>query len=594
MSAPQLTISGILLLTLLAFVWGRWRYDLVAMFALMCSVIAGLVEPNQAFEGFGHPAVITVAAVLIVSSALRNAGVVDEVASRISHLTETPILHIAALTLVVTIASAFMNNVGALALLLPIALSTAQERKRSPGLILMPLAFGSLLGGMMTLIGTPPNIIVASIRAKESGEPFGMFDFAPVGLPIAVVGFAFITLVGWRLIPRARLEFKDDGASLAAGVYLTEAQVPSSSSLVGKTLGDVDGLDEDAVEVIGVAGKRRFARAVRADYQIAEEDILILRANSDDLKSFLDRHGLELRSTATPSFVQPSPENEIMAEGIVRNDSPLIGRGVEYIRRQTGRTLALVGLARQGRAVTQRLRQQVFRAGDVLLLHGDSGSVDQQFGALGLWPLMRRQINLNRTRKIALASGIFMLAIGLGIAGVVTLPVAFVLAVGAYVLTGILSTREIYDDIDWPVIVLLAAMIPVGNALTTSGTTQLVADSLITATEGLSTPLILAMLLVVTMLLSDVINNAATALVMAPLGIAMANALGVSSDPFLMAVAVGASCAFLTPIGHQCNTLVMGPGGYKFSDYWRMGLPLEILITAISVPTILWAWPLSG
>ena len=594
MTTQQILISGILLLTLIAFVGGRWRYDLVAMFALMCAVIAGVVEPNEAFEGFGHPAVITVAAVLIISSALRNAGVVDEVASRISHLTETPVLHIAALTAVVTVASAFMNNVGALALLLPIALSTAQERKRSPGLILMPLAFGSLLGGMMTLIGTPPNIIVASIRAKESGEPFGMFDFAPVGLPIALVGFAFITLVGWRLIPRARLEFKEDASVMAAGVYLTEALVPANSALVGKTLGEIDGLDEDNVEVIGVAGKRRFARAVRAEYQITEEDILILRARSDDLKSFLDRHGLELRSTATPTFIQPSPDNEIMAEGIVRNDSPLIGRGVEFIRRQTGRTLALVGLARQGRPVTQRLRQQVFRAGDVLLLHGDSDSVDQQFGVLGLWPLMRRQINLNRTNKIALASGIFAMAIALGIAGVVTLPIAFILAVGAYVLTGILSTRQIYDDIDWPVIVLLAAMIPVGNALTTTGTTQLVADSLISVSEGLPIPLILTLLLVVTMLLSDVINNAATALVMAPLGIAMANALNVNSDPFLMAVAVGASCAFLTPIGHQCNTLVMGPGGYKFSDYWRMGLPLEILITAISVPTILWAWPLSG
>ena len=594
MSTSQLLISGILLITLLAFVWGRWRYDLVAMFALMCTVVAGLVEPNAAFAGFGHPAVVTVAAVLIISSALRNAGVVDEVAGRISHLTESPILHIAALTAVVTVASAFMNNVGALALLLPIALSTANERKRSPGLILMPLAFGSLLGGMMTLIGTPPNIIVASIRAQESGEPFGMFDFAPVGLPIAIIGFAFITLVGWRLIPKDRLKFQENSALLSAGVYLTEATVPEDSTLVGRTLGEIDGLDEDAIEVIGVAGRRRFARAVRSDYTILAGDVLIVRANPDDLKSFLDKHSLELLSTASPTFIQPSSDNEIMAEGIVRNDSMLVGRGVEYIRRQTGRTLALVGLAREGRPVTERLRQQVFRGGDVLLLHGDTDSIDQQFGTLGLWPLMRRPINLNRTRKIALASGIFALAIGLGIAGVVSLPVAFVLAVGAYVFTGILSTREIYDDIDWPVIVLLAAMIPVGNALTTTGTTQLVADNLIRVTEGLSIPVILTLLLVVTMLLSDVINNAATALVMAPLGIAMARALEVSADPFLMAVAVGASCAFLTPIGHQCNTLVMGPGGYKFSDYWRMGLPLEILITAISVPTILWMWPLSG
>ncbi|MFT6304155.1 MAG: di/tricarboxylate transporter [Granulosicoccus sp.] len=594
MSTPQLLISGILLVTLLAFVWGRWRYDLVAMFALMSTVVAGLVEPNAAFTGFGHPAVVTVAAVLIISSALRNAGVVDEIASRISHLTKSPITHIASLTGVVTVASAFMNNVGALALLLPIALSTAQERKRSAGLILMPLAFGSLLGGMMTLIGTPPNIIVASIRAQESGEPFGMFDFAPVGLPIALVGFAFITLVGWRLIPKDRLKFHENSASLTAGVYLTEATVPKGSSLVNCTLGEIDGLDEDSIEVIGVAGKRHFARAVRSDYVILEGDVLIVKASPDDFKSFLDKHSLELLSTATPTFIQPSAENEIMAEGVVRNDSPLVGRGVEFIRRHTGRTLALVGLAREGRTVTERLRQQVFRAGDVLLLHGDTDAVDQQFGTLGLWPLMRRQINLNRTRKIALASGIFALAIGLGIAGVVSLPVAFVLAVGAYVFTGILSTREIYDDIDWPVIVLLAAMIPVGNALTTTGTTQLLADNLIRVTEGLSVPVILTLLLVVTMLLSDVINNAATALVMAPLGIAMARALEVSADPFLMAVAVGASCAFLTPIGHQCNTLVMGPGGYKFSDYWRMGLPLEIIITIISVPTILFMWPLSG
>jgi len=544
--SSQILISGILLLTLLAFVWGRWRYDLVAMFALMSTVVVGLVEPNDAFVGFGHPAVITVAAVLIISSALRNAGVVDEVASRISHLTETPILHIAALTAVVTVASAFMNNVGALALLLPIALSTAQERKRSPGLILMPLAFGSLLGGMMTLIGTPPNIIVASIRAQESGEPFGMFE------------------------------------------------VPEDSPLVGSSLGDLDGLEESSIEVIGVAGRRHFARAVRAEYEISAGDVLILRASPDDLKSFLDSQGLTLRSTATPTFVQPSAENEIMAEGVVRNDSDLIGRGVEFIRRQTGQTLALVGVARHGLAVSERLRQQEFKAGDVLLLHGNSANIDQQFGQLGLWPLIRRQINLNRTRKVALASGIFALAIGLGIAGVVSLPVAFVLAVGAYVFTGILTTREIYDDIDWPVIVLLAAMIPVGNALTTTGTTQMVADNLIRVTEGLSIPIIITLLLVVTMLLSDVINNAATALVMAPLGIAMSNALNVNADPFLMAVAVGASCAFLTPIGHQCNTLVMGPGGYKFTDYWRMGLPLEILITAISVPTILWMWPLTG
>lgn len=577
---------------MLMFGWGKWRYDLVAMFALVISVVLGVVAADGAFVGFGHPAVVTVAAVLIISSALKNAGVVDEIASRISHLTETPIIHITVLTLVVTVASAFMNNVGALALLLPIALSTSQERDRSPALILMPLAFGSLLGGMTTLIGTPPNIIIANIRATSGGEPWGMFDFSPVGFPVAVVGFLFVTLVGWRLIPAARLETNTTKKLYETGLYLTEARVVAGSPLVGVTLGEMDGLEEGAIEVIGVAGKRRFARAVRADYTISLEDVLILRADPTELRPFLDSQGLELLTSATPAFVAPDPDNDVMSEGVVSNDSALIGKGVEFLRRNTGRSLALVGIARNGNSVTRRLRQQQFRAGDVLLVRGDSESIDQHFNTLGLWPLAQREIDLNRSKRVVTALLIFGAAITLGITGVVSLPIAFLMAIMVYLLTGILSVRQVYDDIDWPVIVLLAAMIPVGNALTTTGTTALVADSLVTITEGMPIWAVLTLVLVVTMLLSDVINNAATALVMAPLGIAMADALQVNSDPFLMAVAVGASCAFLTPIGHQCNTLVMGPGGYEFTDYWRMGLPLEIIIVIISVPMIMWAWPL--
>ena len=595
MTTEQILISAILVLAMLMFGWGRWRYDLVAMAALIACILSGLIEPEKAFLGFGHPAVITVAAVLIISSALKNAGVVDEIASRISHLTETPIMHIAALTAVITVASAFMNNVGALALLLPIALSTCSERNRSPALILMPLAFGSLLGGMMTLIGTPPNIIVASIRAEHAGEPFGMFSFTPVGLPIAIVGGLFITFIGWRLIPKERMQNNATSKLFEVGQYLTEAKVPSDSPLVGKTLGetDVGEVQGEGVEIIGVAGKRRFARAVRASYVIAEEDILIMRADPDELRDFLDKHSLELLSSATPAYVKPDPQNETMVEGVINNESQLIGQGVEFIRHETGRTVALVGLARNGRPVTQRLRQQVFRAGDVLLLQGDTDNIDEQFSKLGMWPLASRPIDLNRTKRVAVASAIFGVAILLGIVGFTSLTTAFLLAIMAYILSGILSPRQIYDDIDWPVIVLLAAMIPVGNALTTTGTTQLVADSLIDFTSGYPIWLVLTLLLVVTMLLSDVINNAATALVMAPLGIAMATALNVNADPFLMCVAVGASCAFLTPIGHQCNTLVMGPGGYKFNDYWRMGLPLEIIIVVISVPLIMYFWPLT-
>jgi len=479
MSQQQIAISGVLVLTMVFFGWGRWRYDLVAMFSLLACV-----------------------------------------------LSETPIMHIAALTGVITVASAFMNNVGALALLLPIALS-----------------FGSLLGGMMTLIGTPPNIIIANIRAEEAGEPFGMFSFAPVGLPIAVVGVAFITFIGWRLIPKERLEHDSAGQLFEVGNYLTEAKVPEGSSIVDQSLGEIDGLQDSNVEVIGVAGRRHFART---------------RADPADLKAFLDQYKLELQTTATPTFNVPTPENDVMIEGVISTESELIGRGVEFVRRRTGRTVALVGIARNGESVVRRLRQQTFKAGDVLLINGDADTIDQHMHELGLWPLAHRPIDLNRSRRVLLAGAIFAAAIGIGIAGFVSLPIAFLLAIMAYVATGILSPRQIYDDIDWPVIVLLAAMIPVGNALTTTGTTDLVANSLVDITDGLAVHWIIALLLVVTMLLSDVINNAATALVMAPLSIAMANSLGVSSDPFLMSVAVDGVATRNSDCGYQCAVNSLG------------------------------------
>jgi len=592
MTTPQILISLVLVLSMVMFGWGKYRYDLVAMSALLLCVVLGLVDSKVAFNGFGNAAVITVAAVLIISTALKNAGVVDVLAGMISHLTETPIMHIAALTLVVTVASAFMNNVGALALMLPIALSTAKERDRPPAMLLMPLAFGSLLGGMTTLIGTPPNIIVASIRGSYLGEPFSMFSYSPVGVPVAVVGFFFIIFLGWRLIPKARMEQNSTENLFEVGHYLTEVSVGKNSASIGGKLGDLVDNDDGNVEIIGIAGRSKFVQVGRSGDKIKEGDILLLRADPTDLKPFLEAHDLEMLSSATSQFIEPEQDDEILAEGVVKLDSVLQNRGVDRLRRLSGRTVALVGLARQGISMTKRLRQVTFKPGDVLLLRGDVGSIDEQMNTLGLWPLAKRKLDLDRNRRVMMALGIFAFAIALGIAKVISMPVAFLLAVGAYLLTGILSVREIYEDIDWPIIVLLAAMIPVGNALTDTGTTALVADLLRDVTQGWQGWQIVMLVLVATMLLSDVINNAATALVMAPLGIEIAEKLQVNADPFLMAVAVGASCAFLTPIGHQCNTLVMGPGGYKFGDYWRVGLPLEVVITIVSVPMILFFFPL--
>ncbi len=592
MTSAQISISIILLITLFMFAWGRWRHDIVAISCLVMAVVAGVVPSDDAFSGFGHAAVVTVAAVLIISHALKNAGVVSVIASYLTPYTGNIYIHIAALTLVVTVASAFMNNVGALALMLPVAIATAVESNRSPALVLMPLAFGSILGGMTTLIGTPPNIIIASYRAEITGESFSMFDFSAVGFVVAVVGLLFITFIGWRLIPTGRGSQGGNKPSFEISHYLTEVQVKEDSPLIDTLLISNEAFNSDNIDVVGFAQKNGFARTLPRQYRFTEGDVLLIQADPGNLQSMLEEQGLELLTSASGSFVQPQSENEVMLEGVVSQHSDLVDRSVEFLRHRSQRTLALVGIARNGEAIKTRLKRQRFKAGDVVLMFGDAEEIDRQFKGLGLWPLERRPLDLNRRRQVLPALLVFASAIAMGVAGLVTLPIAFLIAIMVFLLMKVISVREIYDEIDWPVIVLLGAMIPVGRALESTGTTTLLANAIMDWAGGFPPALLVAMILVITMFLSDIINNAATALVMAPIGVAIANTLGVNADAFLMAVAVGASCAFLTPIGHQSNTLVMGPGGYQFGDYWRMGLPLEILIVALAVPLLLVVWPL--
>jgi len=593
MNFDQATISLILFSAFILFAWGRWRYDMIAMLCLMMAVLLGVVPENDAFSGFGHPAVVTVAAVLILSQGLQNAGVVGLITTQMRRIKFTQFSLLATITVVVTILSAFMNNVGALALMLPVTMVAANEYNIPPARLLMPLAFGSILGGLTTLIGTPPNIIIAAYRAEVMGEEYGMFDFSSVGVVIAIVGVLFIVLIGWRLIPANRMTKNASLNLFEINTYLTEIQVKESSTYIGKRLKDMPMFSgQNRTEILGVATPTTYARNVNLNYKIRVDDIFIIRADPAELKPKLDSHGFELLSSATHIYEEPDAHTTMLMEGVITQDSPLVGRDIRYLRRLSGRSIALVGLAREGESVVRRLRAQIFKVGDVLLLQGHEETIDEQFTQIGLLPLAPRPIDLDRTRKVGVALSLFIGAIVLAMTNLVSLPIAFMLAVGAYVVTGIVRIREIYEQIDWAVIVLLAAMIPVGHALETTQTTVLLAESLLNMVGTESPVIVLTLILIITMLLSSVVNNAATALVMAPIAVAAAQTMNVNIDGYLMAVAVGASCAFLTPVGHQSNTLVMGPGGYKFGDYWRMGLPLEIIIVVITIPLILWVWPL--
>ena len=591
------------------FVWDRWRFDLVALIALVVCTLSGFIPPSEAFSGFGHPATITIAAVLIISRALLNSGAVDIVVRYVDRAVTHPSIHVGFLSAVGASLSTMMNNVGALALLMPVALHSAEKAQRSPAILLMPLSFATILGGLVTLIGTPANIIVATQRQESLGRSFSMFDFTPVGIVVSVVGVAFVSLVGWRLIPLASRKRRATQELFDVEDYVTEITVPQGSQIIGKSLLEVEASTEesDALIVGLIRGARSIFRLTLRE-RVQAGDILLLEAGSEGIKAFVSSLDLELPGAAKESLTEQEesggPEPDKKPRQLLRTEDMTLTEVVVPSRRSrlTGQTpvslhlrsrfgVNLLAVSRQGTPYRGRLKSFRFQPGDVLLLQGDPDQLAETITRLGAYPLAKRDLSVSKPRQVMLTIGIFAVAIGVALLQWCPIPLAFVGAATMLVFMQVVPVREVYEHIDWPVIVLIGSMIPVATALETSGTTSLIASSLIGATESFSPALLLSVVLIITMVLSDVMNNAATAVVMTPLGLACAQNLNVNPDPFLMAVAIGASCAFLTPIGHQNNLLIMGPGGYKFGDYWRMGLLLEIIIVLVAVPMILWIWP---
>ena len=593
MSTDQATIFAILVALFVLFVWGRWRYDIVAFLALLAAVVAGVVPFADAFRGLGHPATVTVALVLVMSRALTNSGAVDLIARHVRLSAKRLSLHIGALSSLGAGLSAVMNNVGALALLMPVVMQAAAKAKQSPAVVLMPLSFGTILGGLVTMIGTPPNIIIATFRDKTAGEPFSMFDFTPVGASVAIAGLVFIAVAGWRLIPPQRRKKLSAQELFDLEDYVSEARVPEGSDAAGKTVHEIEELTGDIdAAIVGVIrkGRRGFGVARREPVEVG--DLLVIEAGPENIGKFMTQLKLEVVGVEGSRANLLRADDVTLMEAVVPPRSRIERRSANAVRLRSRYGVNLIAVSRQGAPIRERLRTLLLEAGDVLLLQGDADRLPEVIAAIGCLPLAERRLQLGKGRQAWLCAGLFAAAIGAAAAGLAPFPITLSLAVVAVALLKIVPPREIYESVDWPVILLLAAMIPVGEALETTGATGLIASAIVDLGAGVSPIVMLALLMVVTMTLSDIMNNAATAVVAAPIAVAIAAQLGLDPDPFLMTVAVGASCAFLTPIGHQNNMLIMGPGGYHFGDYWRMGLPLEALIVCVSIPMIVWVWPL--
>ena len=587
MSQPQITAFLILAGMMVLFIWGRWRYDVVAMVALLASVVAGTVEAEAAFKGFSDDIVIIVGSALVVSAGVARSGVIEAGLQWLGRRVSSLRWQLTLLGGSVTVLSALVQNIGALAMLMPAALGMAKRSGASPSVFLMPMAFGSLLGGLITLVGTSPNIIVSRVREQMTGTPFGMFDYAPVGIGLSLVGLVFLRF-GYRLIPGDRRAAAANlGEAIFVNNYNTEARVEEGSRAAGLTVSDVLRDIDGALAITGLIREGRRRPTVLPDSRLQAGDLLLLRGAPDALAQVVAKGGLRLARQKGP----PAGESVGLAETVVMPDSPLIGQSAGTVALHDQHGVNLIAISRSGHRMSERLGDTVIAAGDVLLVQGELNAMPERLRLLGLLPLAQRRLRLGSVRRAVIPLAILGVAMALTATGAVPVAIAFFGAAVLMVASGALPAREATEAVEWPILVMLGALIPVSEALQTTGGTDLIGTFLSGVATGLPAWGALALILVAAMAVTPFLNNAATVLVMAPIAATFASDLGYRPEAFLMAVAVGAGCDFLTPIGHQCNTLVMGPGGYRFGDYARLGAPLSLLVVLVGVPLILAVWP---
>lgn len=591
MTLAQGIVYTVILMILLVPAATRWRYDLVALLGLLILVIAGIITADEAFAGYSHPAVVTVAAVLVCSRGLQNSGVVDLLARWLSGVGEGLSIQLATLCGLAALSSAFMNNVGALAIFMPVAIRTAHNSDRSPALYLMPLAFSAHFGGMMTLIGTPPNIIIATLRTQYVGEPFGMFDFAPLGLGIAVFSVLFIALVGWRLIPQRKGRVSSRNLFRLEN-YFSEVRVPSDAKLAGRPVRQLKEVTGADVLIVGLLRDDERLPAPSGFEVVQAEDVLLVRADAENLRQFIQEAKLELAQSKPIDADALQAGNIGTIEAVIRPGSVLERKTARHLNLRWRYGVNLLAVSRRGARLRAPLGNIQLLVGDVLLLQMQQGTMPETLESLGCLPLAMRGIKLGQPRRVWISTGIFAAALIAATLGLLPVQITMTLAAVAMVLAELITLHEAYESVDWPIIILLGAMIPLGLAMENTGGAQLIANQILRLSNVLPAAGTLVLLLLVTMFLSDLVNNAAAVVLMASIALNVAEGLGASPDPFLVAVAIAGSCAFLTPIGHQSNVMVLEPGGYEFGDYWRLGLPLELIIMTVAVPLLLWLWPL--
>ena len=590
MTTPQLMSIGLLIGMMGLFLWGRFRYDVTAIIALLAGLSLGLVKPKAAFTGFSDDIVIIVGSALVISSAMQRSGLIESALGILARRVTRVRSQLVVLTTAVGVSSGLVKNVGALAMLMPAAVQTAKKSDTSPSVFLMPMSFASLLGGLMTLVGTSPNIIVSRVREQMTGEPFGMFDYLPTGLGLLVVGLIFLRF-GYRLLPRERRAAPTMGEALNITDYVTEATIQDGSPAVGETVESFIDRHDNEVTIANVV-RDDVRTSITAEFLLAAGDTLILGGDPDTLERVIAGDHLALAGQHR-DLPEGSEDDEVgVIEAVITTGSVLVRQSAGRLRLQQRYGVNLIAVSRAGKRLTKQLSETVLRAGDVIVLQGPLTLLPERMRDLGTLPLAERALRLGSSKRRFLPLIILAVAMTVTATGYVPVAVAFFAAAGLMMATGALPLRDAYDGVEWPILIMLGALIPVSETLRTTGASDVIATWLSATASTLPPWGAVALILAAAMAVTPFLNNAATVLVMAPIAATFAGDLGYRPEAFLMATAVGAGCDFLTPIGHQCNTLVMGPGGYKFSDYARLGAPLSLLVLLVGTPLIVAVWPM--
>jgi len=580
------TLAGMMAM----FLWGRFRYDITAIIALLAALALGIVKPGDAFKGFSDDIVLIVGSALVMSAAVQRSGAIEMATSYVARHVQSVRSQLLVLASSVGIASALIKNVGALAMLMPAAVQMAKKNEASPSVYLMPMSFASLLGGLMTLVGTSPNIIVSRVRENMTGKPFEMFDYLPTGLGLLIVGLVFLRF-GYRLLPQDRRAAVTLGETLNISGYVTQATLVQGSVPIGETIEEFLARHEDEISVSSVL-RGDMAGTVQPTTHLCEGDVLILSGTPDALERVVVKDKLALAGEGKEGGAPFRASDIGVIEAVIPNNSALVGRTARRLLMRERLGVNLIAISRAGEDLTSKPGQIVLRGGDVIVLQGPLDILPERLAQFGALPLAERPIRLGNARQSWLPLAILAAAMAATATGLVPVSIAFFAAAGLVVITGALPADEAYDAIDWPILILLAALIPVSGSLQTTGASDVIATHLAGFARTLPSWGAVALILTVAIAVTPFLNNAATVLVMAPIAAVFANDLGYRPEAFLIATAIGAGCDFLTPIGHQCNTLVLGPGGYRFGDYARLGAPLSLLVVLVGTPLILWTWPL--